>query len=586
MLFSFTGLGAFSVAYDLVTSRKTHGAGAANDHSGMIAGLFATALAVLLGNLAQVKTILEWYSAEFFYPGNWFWNASRAITTPEGTVQPITEFPYFTFLYGDLHAHMIALPLTMLALAWVVNLVIVHATVDNQPINNQPNLISWLVGALAIGVLYPTNSWDWPTYLVLATIGFFLLNLRRFRALNVQLITNTLWQIALLFALSYSLFLPFQQTFGAGFTKIGLWDGVKTGLGSYLLIYGLFLLLTFVLLAQIFRVWSSQMSVTTRERLEPFAPAIVIGIVIVGVVTFGLVALGYHVAAIALPIIAVAGVLALFGNLSPTNRLILALIASAYGLTLIVEFIVIEGTIGRMNTVFKFYMQVWMLLSVLGGVAVAGVLQGWRGWGSSRKSVFSTAFALLIIAALLYPATATRAKWNIRNPNAPTTLDGMAFMLSESYEDAGRTISLAPDYAALRWMQQHIAGSPVVAEAYSGNYYRSIGNRVAMYTGLPTIIGWQGHQAQQRAAVPDARLGQRSADVALLYNSTNFATAEEIIGRYDVSYIYVGELERAYYDQRGLAKFETMTQQGLLEIVYDESGVTIYRVLARPIAAN
>ncbi len=587
MLFSFTGLGAFSVAYDLVASRNQNtltlkppllkASGQERNKSAVIAGLFAAALAVLLGNLAQVKTILQWYSEEFFYPGNWFFSASRAIATPEGVIQPITEFPYFTFLYGDLHAHMIALPLTMLALAWVVNLALT---------TRHASLPTFFIGALAIGVLYPTNSWDWPTYLVLALIGAFILNLRRFKTFNVQLVATTIWQIALLYALSYCLFLPFHNTFGAGFTEIGFWDEAKTGLGSYLLVYGLFLLLTLVLLAQLFRVWASELSVTVRETLEPYAPALVVGMVAVGLVTFGLVSLGYQVAAIALPIIALAGILALFGNLSQTNRLILALIASAYGLTLIVEFVVIEGTVGRMNTVFKFYMQVWMLLSVLGGIALAGVLQNWRNWGSTRRTAFSTMFGVLIVAALLYPLTATRAKWNIRNPNAPTTLDGMEFMLTESYEDTGRTISLAPDYAALHWMQENIAGSPVVAEAYSGNYYRSIGNRVAMYTGLPTIIGWQGHQAQQRAAVPDARLGQRSSDVALLYNSADFQTAEQILDRYDVSYIYVGELERAYYDQNGLNKFETMAQQGLLEIVYDENGVTIYRVVDRPIAAN
>lgn len=582
MLFSFTGLGAFSVAYDLVASRKSQ---VATDEerlksqqkigrSPMIAGLFAAALAVLLGNLAQVKTILEWYTQDFFYPGNWFFSASRAITTPDGIIPPITEFPYFTFLYGDLHAHMIALPLTMLALAWVINLALT---------TRHLSLITFLIGALAIGVLYPTNSWDWPTYLVLATIAIFLFNLRKFGTLNVQLIADTIWQLVALYALSYMLFLPFHNTFGAGFTEISIWDQAKTGIGSYLLVYGLFLLLTLVLLAQIFRAWASGLSVSVRETMEPYAPTIIIGLVLVGLTTFGLFALGYQVAVVALPIIVLAGVLALFGNLPQTTRLVLSLIASAFGLTLIVEFIVIEGTVGRMNTVFKFYMQVWMLLSVLGGVALAGVLQNWPNWGGTRKTAFSSAFALLIVAALLYPTTATRAKWNIRNPNASTTLDGMAFMLTESYiethQNIDYNISLAPDYAALRWMQQNIAGSPVVAEAYSGNYYRSIGNRVAMYTGLPTIIGWQGHQAQQRAAVPDARLGQRTADVSLLYNSVDPNTAQQILDRYDVSYVYVGELERIYYDENGLNKFETMAQQGMLEIVYDDNGVTIYRVL-------
>ena len=56
------------------------------------------------------------------YPGDWFWTASRAINANPGEVAPITEFPFFTFLYGDLHAHMISLPLMLLALGWAVAL--------------------------------------------------------------------------------------------------------------------------------------------------------------------------------------------------------------------------------------------------------------------------------------------------------------------------------------------------------------------------------------------------------------------------------------------------------------------------------
>ena len=169
------------------------------------------------------------------------------------------------------------------------------------------------------------------------------------------------------------------------------------------------------------------------------------------------------------------------------------------------------------------------------------------------------------------------------NPEAPNTLDGMAFMPYVKYGDtdyAGNsvTIDLANDYQALRWMQRHIEGSPVIAEAHSSNPYRSIGNRVAMYTGLPAIIGWDWHQRQQRAVLSSDLVSQRIQDVGTLYNSADTAEALSILDKYGVSYLYVGDLERAYYRPEGIAKFEQLSIDGNLEVAYQDPAVTIYRV--------
>jgi uncharacterized membrane protein len=195
---------------------------------------------------------------------------------------------------------------------------------------------------------------------------------------------------------------------------------------------------------------------------------------------------------------------------------------------------------------------------------------------------------MLLAAAALYPILATKAKWDIRmNPEAPNTLDGMAFMPYVEYGDtdyAGNsvTINLANDYQALRWIQRHLHGSPVIAEAHSGNPYRSIGNRVAMYTGLPSIIGWDWHQRQQRAVLPGDLVSRRIQDVNTLYNTPDMLEAQSILDKYDVSYLYVGDLERAYYRPEGIAKFEQMVMNGDLEIVYQDTAVTIYRVKEVP----
>ena len=99
-----------------------------------------------------------------------------------------------------------------------------------------------------------------------------------------------------------------------------------------------------------------------------------------------------------------------------------------------------------------------------------------------------------------------------------------------------------------------------------------------MYTGNPDIVGWNTHQSQQRAAAPDAQVRQRIDAVHLLYNTTDTAQALDILQKYGVDYIYVGELERVYYSAEGLAKFEQMVKANLLQTVYRQNGVTIYKV--------
>jgi uncharacterized membrane protein len=285
-----------------------------------------------------------------------------------------------------------------------------------------------------------------------------------------------------------------------------------------------------------------------------------------------------------LPLAVSAGILALRPAISTSRRIVLVLISGAFTLTLIVEFIVLDGDIGRMNTVFKFYLQVWLMLSIVSGVAIIAAWQALKGRPRVRR-VWSITLALLLFAAALYPVLATKAKWDIRmNPDAPKTLDSMAFMQVTTYNDvgfdgSGKTVDLSYDYDAIRWMQQYIEGTPVIAEAHGSNPYRSASSRVSMYTGLPSIVGWDWHQRQQRAVMPASLVSSRINDVNNLYNTTDIAQALQILEKYDVKYLYAGQLEWIYYHPQGLVKFDDMVEQGLLDEVYRNSGVSIYEVI-------
>jgi uncharacterized membrane protein len=99
-----------------------------------------------------------------------------------------------------------------------------------------------------------------------------------------------------------------------------------------------------------------------------------------------------------------------------------------------------------------------------------------------------------------------------------------------------------------------------------------------MYTGLPTIIGWDWHQTQQRAALANNMVRRRMNDVALLYNTANPDEAMQLMREYDVSYVYVGTQEALYYQPAGLQKFEAMASAGMLRRVFENGDVTIYEV--------
>jgi YYY domain-containing protein len=379
--------------------------------------------------------------------------------------------------------------------------------------------------------------------------------------------------------------LPFAENYGVPYTSFSLWPGSYTRLGNYLLVYGLFLLFIITYLVLEFRSWTKSWTQKSLASWEPFVIPVFLGLFLFAAATIFLFVKGYWIAPLVLTLVIVAGLLALKPGLPIERRIILILIAGALSLTLLVEFIVLDGDIGRMNTVFKFYMQVWVLLSVVSGVVAVwswSVIRTRRG----LRRAWGVALALLLAAAALYPILATKAKWDIRmSDEAPVTLDGMVFMESTSYNDtaldgSSRTVDLEHDYQALQWMQRNIEGSPVVAEAHSSNPYRSTANRVAMYTGLPAIIGWDWHQRQQRAVLPPSIVGDRIFDVNTLYNTLDSQEALAILDKYDVSYVYVGPLEWTYYNPQGLVKFDNMVELGLLREVYRNAGVSIYEVIA------
>jgi uncharacterized membrane protein len=200
-----------------------------------------------------------------------------------------------------------------------------------------------------------------------------------------------------------------------------------------------------------------------------------------------------------------------------------------------------------------------------------------RGWNWSWKAAWQVGTLLLVSSAALYPISATSAKISDRMAaGAPATLDGMAFMQYAEYPDEGGVVLLEEDYRAIRWMQENIIGTPVIVEANTPLY--RWGSRYSIYTGLPTVIGWDWHQTQQRGVAQTSDiLGRRNA-LAEFYTTEDRGSVIRFLWEFNVGYVIVGQLERNYYPGPGLDKFEAF-EGDLWQEVYRDGSTVIYQVI-------
>lgn len=514
-------------------------------------------------------------------PGEWYWIPSRAIP---GNV--ITEFPFFTFLYADLHAHMLALPITLLALAWALS--VVQGRWQWQEKGKLPGWVhvgaSFFLGALALGALRPTNTWDFPTYVLLGVFAVVYTVLRYHRASDTpqgqyRKAAVLVGSVGLLLLLTWGLYLPFGKWYGAGYTSIMRWTIEEhTPVGSYLVHWGLFLFVITTWLTWETRDWMAKTPVSALNKLRPFMGVIYGGLALLAGVIVLLLALGVSIAWLALPLAAWAAILLLRPGQPDEKRFVLFLVGSGLFLTLFVEVFVLEGDIGRMNTVFKFYLQAWTMLGLSAAAGLMWLVPVVRErWHESVWRAWRVGLGALVLGAALFPLAAGLDKITDRmSVAAPHTLDGMAYMQTSVYSDQGVDMQLGEDYQAIQWMLENVPGSPVIAEANTPEY--RWGSRFTINTGLPGVVGWNWHQRQQRSVVSSDWVTTRVEAIHNFYGTSRRSEVEDFLERYDVQYIIVGQLERAFYPGPGLDKFEAWDGD-LWQSVYRQGETVIYQTL-------
>jgi uncharacterized membrane protein len=228
------------------------------------------------------------------------------------------------------------------------------------------------------------------------------------------------------------------------------------------------------------------------------------------------------------------------------------------------EFVYLRDNFGtRMNTIFKFYFQTWVLWGLAGAFGLWLLLRSARPWAARLAGA---GMGLALAAGLLYtlPAVWSKADHFAR----PATLDGLAYF-AEQYP---------ADWAAIQWLQANVAGAPVIAEGIGGQYWiEGRFSRFSMATGLPTVMGWPGHEGQWRGRYFD-QVAEREGAIQQLYQVRDWSAALEVLDRYNIAYVIVTDLERQKYGAVYQPKFDQFMRQ-----VYPPEGVAsdvaIYRRL-------
>jgi len=252
---------------------------------------------------------------------------------------------------------------------------------------------------------------------------------------------------------------------------------------------------------------------------------------------------------------------------------VLLLILTGSLLTIGPEFVYLRDNFGvRINTVFKFYYQAWVLFGVAAPFALFFLAQHFRrGVKVVLPLLAIGGYAVLFGMGLLFPLNGVPSRAaEFRGPadapeRVPPTLNGLAHI--QRYN--------AGEYDAIMWLRNNIEGNPTILEAVGGQY--SNFGRFSASTGLPTVLGWAGHQYQWRGSdTPEP--AERDPAVADIYRAPAWESgrAAEMLNKFDVELIVVGQLEQTAYGDNGrLPGAEKFTDR--LQVAYENSSVTIYR---------
>ena len=538
-MFSFTFSLSFSLAANilgkLITLRKA-----------FVGGLLAAFLVSLSGNLHTIYSFFNTYNVDKPLP---FWNLlflpnsfSNAYWYPNATrFIPFTihEFPIYSFIVSDLHGHVVDIMYVLLFLAFAYVLFITKAT---------SKILLVLLGFL-LAITYMTNAWDGIIYLLLALCilavknihilkfenetHLYILKIRLPRLTTARIfLIETLKPIFLLIILLLLFSLPFNFNFKPFAGGIGILCAPQ-------------------LLTDIGRLGPFLFEADHCQRSALWQLFILYGF--------------FYFFVFAFIIFLLKGRPNL--KILKEDIFILILIFVSSILILLPEFLYVKDIYPahyRANTMFKLVYQSFIMLSISSGYIIVRIASSIKPKKFRILNIFNIYYVyllftiLFLILVFIYPYFAIKSYYgDLKNYSG---LDGIAYM-------KGRLIS---DYEAVMWLNENIKGRPVIVEA-QGDSYTDYG-RISANTGLPTILGWTVHEWLWRGSydIPAPRI----EDVRLIYESDDLDETKALLEKYDVEYVYLGNLEREKYPNINDSKFESLG-----DVIFETRQTRIYKII-------
>lgn len=583
LIFGLAAIGAFSIVYNLV--RMIRG----GEVTAMVFGTVAAVFLLILGNLEGVLEMLyahgygsqgfwAWigiegldapYSSEQWYPTQfwWWWHATRMIQATVGGVgvdYTIAEFPIFTFILGDLHAHLLSMPFVLLTVAVCLNIVATKVSLGLAWLRR--NIAPFVLMIVCLGALGPIHTWDLPVYLFLFAGAIMVQT--RLRGGGTGWWKRWLPLVAIAVVGVFVPYLPFYLNMDVPTSGVLPWDGPNSRWLHLLLMWGLFLFVaaSFVL----FQMRGAVRSVSRRTVVWVCLPVLLLWVVwAVAVAATGGGASVWAKLGHLLPLLILLALTLLLvvrrATATPVEErsVLFALLLFLTAVLLVVgcELFYLRDVFGnRMNTVFRFYFQAWILFAVASPFAVYYMQRKWRVSGVGArlgKLGWWVVLLVLVASSLAYSVAGIPSKTN--GFSGEPTLDGLAWHQRDRPEE----------YEAVSWFNSEVDGAAVIVTA-PGYAYTDHGI-ISECTGLPTVLGWEGHEWVWRAS--DVAYRGRRADIELVYTCSDSEQILALLDKYDVTYVYVGRLEREMYGE------DAGEQLGsLMDVVFQNEGVTVYRV--------
>ena len=539
----------------------------------------------------------------------WFANSTRYIgynpTTHDKTIH---EFPYYSFLVADLHAHLINLAFVLLfiaLLAVLVNSPVLTLTARNfrrresslmrddekrwfqKEIRSSFSLMKttlkqpvFLLCSLLLGIFMMCNFWDFAIYLVVISMALLIVNLRGYGKLGTwETIPVFLFQVIVIFVPFLLISNPYLALAGFAVAAV-LCFALLFLVGDAFTMTGAQISLLFFL--------SHLAILPFNSNFEPMAKSLSLSISHTPVFQL-LILWGPHCIIGALFLIYIirrrtvekndisaAAVRArgrvsrFFAGINPIDLFVCGLFVCGLIFVLLPEVVYVvdiySGDYKRANTMFKFTYQAFVMLSLVIGYAIVRIAatRSKKSKVDRRWAFVSAVMILLLLLPAYYPFVATKqwlGEFKIENYQG---LNGIANLDDKDHLEA------------IQWINENIKGQPVVLESYGDSYTEYC--RISAYTGLPTVMGWQTHEWLWRTSkeVSDGFnqvVKPRQLDVKAMYEFKDDIAVSALFKKYKVEYIVVSLLEKTKFPDIDETKL-----QALGKIIFHNDSLYIIQV--------